>query len=114
MMKAAELVCVNCKNWSSKECHSCFNVGDISTYDKLVPPPNLYFTNYDHAFITPEEYEKRTEEKLDNSAKVWWKFKNFDYWADIPENWGDCQGTSSVNKDFVVVNGPYSPNKNWG
>jgi hypothetical protein len=59
-MKAAELVCVNCKNWQSERCGDC-----PTTYwhDLSNGIDSIVFEQYVHTFITPEEYEKRTGKK---------------------------------------------------
>jgi hypothetical protein len=102
-MKAAELICVNCKNWKSEKCGDCFMYfcerGSVNREGAVLE-------DYKHTFITPEEYEKRTGKKWGGLV---WVFYNVaiadtgDYEQRLrPECWESVRNDMHFNPNKYV------------
>jgi hypothetical protein len=108
-MKAAELVCVNCKNWQRERCGDC-----ISTDHRRleIPQIKIDFTEYVHVFITPEEYEKRTVKKW--TGAVW-----ILVYGDGCSGYGiglisDAERIHCPEGEVLICNGPEVPGDDVG
>jgi hypothetical protein len=102
-MNAAELVCVNCRNWESEKCNGCVFYDMFPTYEPLL----IEFLHYEHTFLTPEQWEQRTGEKW--IGAVWILVKGEDCSGYGVGLYSDAERIHCPDGEVLICNGPEVP-----
>jgi hypothetical protein len=109
IMTAKELVCVNCRNWKSEKCRYCI---EFYISKKMVDPNyDIFYQEYEHTCLTPEEWERRTGKKW--TGAVWMFDEQDSYVLCNPKNAESVKNFRKKHKcpelREIICNGPEVP-----